>query len=75
VNVNRYSIAQLVDDVRQIVAVSWLPGRGASPHDHGTWSVVVGELDRPLAVRHGKADREAILRAGGMMTWYIGYSP
>ncbi len=25
-----------------IFAVSWLPGRGAPPHDHGTWAVVVG---------------------------------
>lgn len=25
-----------------VLAVSWLPGRGIPPHDHGTWSVVVG---------------------------------
>lgn len=24
-----------------IVAVSWLPGRGTPPHDHGTWAVAV----------------------------------
>ena len=29
-----------------IVAVSWLPGRGAPPHNHGTWAVVVG-VDGP----------------------------
>jgi predicted metal-dependent enzyme (double-stranded beta helix superfamily) len=29
-----------------IVAVSWLPGRGAPVHDHGTWAVVVG-VDGP----------------------------
>jgi predicted metal-dependent enzyme (double-stranded beta helix superfamily) len=29
-----------------IVAVSWLPGRGAPAHDHGTWAVVVG-VDGP----------------------------
>lgn len=25
-----------------VFAVSWLPGRGALPHNHGTWAVVVG---------------------------------
>lgn len=25
-----------------VFAVSWLPGRGAPPHDHGTWAVVAG---------------------------------
>lgn len=25
-----------------VFAVSWLPGRGTPPHDHGTWAVVVG---------------------------------
>jgi predicted metal-dependent enzyme (double-stranded beta helix superfamily) len=29
-----------------IVAVSWLPGKGAPAHDHGTWAVVVG-VDGP----------------------------
>jgi predicted metal-dependent enzyme (double-stranded beta helix superfamily) len=29
-----------------IVAVSWLAGRSAPPHDHGTWAVVVG-VDGP----------------------------
>jgi predicted metal-dependent enzyme (double-stranded beta helix superfamily) len=25
-----------------VTVVSWLPGRGAPPHDHGSWAVVVG---------------------------------
>ena len=25
-----------------ITVLSWLPGRGAPPHNHGTWAVVVG---------------------------------
>jgi len=25
-----------------VFAVSWMPGRGAPPHDHGTWAVVAG---------------------------------
>jgi predicted metal-dependent enzyme (double-stranded beta helix superfamily) len=29
-----------------IVAVSWLPGRGAPPHNHGTWAIVAG-VDGP----------------------------
>lgn len=28
------------------VAASWLPGRGAPPHDHGTWAIIVG-VDGP----------------------------
>jgi predicted metal-dependent enzyme (double-stranded beta helix superfamily) len=34
------------DNTLFIVAVSWLPGRGAPAHDHGTWAVVVG-VDGP----------------------------
>ena len=29
-----------------VFALSWLPGRGAPPHDHGTWAVVAG-VDGP----------------------------
>ena len=29
-----------------VFAVSWLPNRGAPPHNHGTWAVVVG-VDGP----------------------------
>ena len=25
-----------------VFVASWLPGRGAPPHDHGTWAIVVG---------------------------------
>lgn len=25
-----------------VFAISWLPGRGAPPHNHGTWAVVAG---------------------------------
>lgn len=30
------------DDTLPVFLVSWLPGRGAPPHDHGTWGVVAG---------------------------------
>jgi predicted metal-dependent enzyme (double-stranded beta helix superfamily) len=29
-----------------VIAVAWLPGRGAPPHNHGTWAVV-GGVDGP----------------------------
>lgn len=34
------------DHTLAVFAVSWLPGRGASPHNHGTWAVVAG-VDGP----------------------------
>jgi predicted metal-dependent enzyme (double-stranded beta helix superfamily) len=30
------------DHTLAVFAVSWLPSRGAPPHDHGTWAVIVG---------------------------------
>jgi predicted metal-dependent enzyme (double-stranded beta helix superfamily) len=30
------------DHTLAIFAISWLPGRGAPPHNHGTWAVVAG---------------------------------
>ena len=30
------------DHTLAVFAASWLPGRGAPPHDHGTWAVVAG---------------------------------
>ena len=30
------------DHTLAVAALSWLPGRGTPPHDHGTWGVVVG---------------------------------
>jgi predicted metal-dependent enzyme (double-stranded beta helix superfamily) len=34
------------DHTLTVLAVSWLPGRGTPPHDHGTWAVVAG-VDGP----------------------------
>jgi predicted metal-dependent enzyme (double-stranded beta helix superfamily) len=34
------------DHTLAILAVSWLPNRGAPPHDHGTWAVIAG-VDGP----------------------------
>ncbi len=30
------------DHTLAVLAISWVPGRGVDPHDHGTWAVVVG---------------------------------
>jgi predicted metal-dependent enzyme (double-stranded beta helix superfamily) len=30
------------DHTLAVFAASWLPGRGAPPHNHGTWAVVAG---------------------------------
>jgi predicted metal-dependent enzyme (double-stranded beta helix superfamily) len=30
------------DHALAVFAISWLPGRGAPPHNHGTWAVVAG---------------------------------
>ena len=30
------------DHTLTVFVASWLPGRGAPPHDHGTWAVVTG---------------------------------
>jgi predicted metal-dependent enzyme (double-stranded beta helix superfamily) len=34
------------DHTLAVLAASWLPGRGAPPHNHGTWAVVAG-VDGP----------------------------
>jgi predicted metal-dependent enzyme (double-stranded beta helix superfamily) len=34
------------DHTLAILALSWLPHRGAPPHDHGTWAVIAG-IDGP----------------------------
>jgi predicted metal-dependent enzyme (double-stranded beta helix superfamily) len=34
------------DHTLAVFAVAWLPGRGAPPHNHGTWAVVTG-VDGP----------------------------
>jgi predicted metal-dependent enzyme (double-stranded beta helix superfamily) len=37
-----HALHEEVDHALWVVAFSWLPGRGAPPHDHRTWAVVAG---------------------------------
>lgn len=37
-----YLLHEEPDHTLAVFVVSWLPGRGAPPHDHGTWAVVAG---------------------------------
>lgn len=39
-----------------VFAVSWLPGRGTPPHDHGTWAVVAGVDGIERNVRYRRVD-------------------
>jgi len=39
-----------------VFAVSWLPGRGAPPHDHGTWAVVAGVEGVEKNTRYKRVD-------------------
>jgi len=39
-----------------IFAVAWLPGRGAPPHDHGTWAVVAGVEGAERNIRYRRLD-------------------
>jgi len=41
------------DHTLAVFAVAWLPGRGAPPHNHGTWAVVAG-VDGPEKNVHWK---------------------
>lgn len=44
------------DHTLAVFAISWLPGRGAPPHDHGTWAVVVGVDGVERNVRYRRLD-------------------
>jgi predicted metal-dependent enzyme (double-stranded beta helix superfamily) len=39
-----------------VFVVSWLPGRGAPPHDHGTWAVVAGVVGVERNIRYKRLD-------------------
>jgi predicted metal-dependent enzyme (double-stranded beta helix superfamily) len=37
-----FPLSEERDHTLAVFALSWLPGRGTPPHDHGTWAVVAG---------------------------------
>ena len=39
-----------------VLAVSWVPGLGVGPHDHGTWAVVVGVEGLEQNIRYKRLD-------------------
>ena len=39
-----------------VIVVSWAPGGGAPPHDHGTWAVVAGVEGNERNVRYNRLD-------------------
>jgi predicted metal-dependent enzyme (double-stranded beta helix superfamily) len=39
-----------------VFVVSWLPGRGAPAHDHGTWAVVAGVVGVERNIRYKRVD-------------------
>lgn len=41
-----YLLHEEPDHALAVLSVSWLPGRGTPPHDHGTWAVVAA-VDGP----------------------------
>lgn len=44
------------DHTLAVFVLSWLPGRGAPPHDHGTWAVVAGVEGAERNVRYDRLD-------------------
>lgn len=47
---------QEIDHSLAVFAVNWLPHRGAPPHDHGTWAIVVGVDGDERNVRYRRID-------------------
>jgi predicted metal-dependent enzyme (double-stranded beta helix superfamily) len=44
------------DHTLAVFVVNWLPGRGAPPHDHGTWAVVAGVEGIERNIRYRRLD-------------------
>lgn len=51
-----YLLHEEPDHALAVLAVNWLPGRGAPPHDHGTWAVVVGVDGVERNIRYRRLD-------------------
>lgn len=44
------------DQSLAVLAVSWVPGMGIEPHDHGTWAVVAGVIGDERNIRYKRLD-------------------
>ncbi len=44
------------DHTLAVFVANWLPGRGAPPHDHGTWAVVAGVEGAERNIRYRRLD-------------------
>ncbi len=53
---NAFLLHEEPDHSLAVLAVNWLPGRGAPPHDHGTWAVVAGVDGVERNVRYRRVD-------------------
>jgi len=54
-----YMLYEEPDHSLAIFVVNWLPGRGAPPHDHGTWAVVAGVEGVEKNVSYRRVDDRA----------------
>ncbi len=53
---NAFLLHEEPDHSLAVLAVNWLPGRGAPPHDHGTWAVIAGVDGVERNVRYRRLD-------------------
>lgn len=51
-----YLLHEEPDHSLAVLAVNWLPGRGAPPHDHGTWAVVAGVVGAERNIGYRRLD-------------------
>lgn len=53
---NGFLLHEEPDHSLAVIAVNWMPGRGAPPHDHGTWAVVAGVDGVERNIRYRRID-------------------
>lgn len=53
---NAFLLHEEDDHSLAVLAVSWIPGMGVGPHDHGTWAVVVGVEGVERNIRYKRLD-------------------
>lgn len=53
---NPFLLHEEPDHSLAVLAINWLPGRGAPAHDHGTWAVVAGVEGRERNISYRRVD-------------------